>query len=313
VEGFTYDALPMHVVFEAGALARLPDEAARLSLNRVLVVSTPGQQALGTRAADLLGARAVGLHAKARMHVPSAIAATAVRRAQTDNTDGVVAVGGGSAIGLGKIIARDTGLPMLAIPTTYSGSEMTPIWGLTEDGIKTTGRDSKVLPKGVIYDPELTVGLPPGVTATSGMNAMAHAVEALYAVDANPITSTMAEQAIAALARGLPRVMESPANLDARSDALYGACLAGAVISDAVQRSVVQLPTGAWYDPVEPGGLDAHGNPNVLTLDKGTSKLAQGSSAHSALVEVERFEGTPPPVRAFTPPPMISRLRKARA
>lgn len=92
-----------------------------------------------------------------------------------------------------------------------------------------------------------------------------------------------------------------------------GACLAGAVISEAVQRSVVQLPTGAWYDPVEPGGLDAHGNPNVLTLDKGTSKLAQGSSAHSALVEVERFEGTPPPVRAFTPPPMISRLRKARA
>ena len=91
-----------------------------------------------------------------------------------------------------------------------------------------------------------------------------------------------------------------------------GACLAGAVISDAVQRSVVQLPTGAWYDPVEPGGLDAHGNPNVLTLDKGTSKLAQGSSAHSALVEVERFEGTPPPVRAFTPQPMISRLRKAR-
>jgi len=230
VEGFTYDALPMHVVFEAGALARLPDEAARLSLNRVLVVSTPGQQALGTRAADLLGARAVGLHAKARMHVPSAIAATAVRRAQTDNADGVVAVGGGSAIGLGKIIARDTGLPMLAIPTTYSGSEMTPIWGLTEDGIKTTGRDSKVLPKGVIYDPELTVGLPPGVTATSGMNAMAHAVEALYAVDANPITSTMAEQAIAALARGLPRVMESPANLDARSDALYGAWLAGAVL-----------------------------------------------------------------------------------
>jgi len=91
-----------------------------------------------------------------------------------------------------------------------------------------------------------------------------------------------------------------------------GACLAGAVISDAVQRSVIQLPTGAWYDPVEPGGLDAHGNPNVLTLDKGTSKLAQGPSAHSALVEVEKFEGTPPPVRAFTPPPMVSRLRKAR-
>lgn len=91
-----------------------------------------------------------------------------------------------------------------------------------------------------------------------------------------------------------------------------GACLAGAVVTDAVQRFVVQLPTGAWYDPVKPGGLDAHGNPNVLTIDKGTSKLAQGPSAHSALVEIERFEGTPPPVRAFTPPPIVSRLRKVR-
>lgn len=230
MRGFTYDALPMRVVFDVGALVRLPDEAARLSLDRVLVISTPGQQALGARATELLGTRAVGLHAEARMHVPVAVAATAVRRAQTDDADGVVTIGGGSAIGLGKIIARDTGLPMLAIPTTYSGSEMTPIWGLTEDGIKTTGRNPDVLPKCVIYDPELTLALPPGVTATSGMNAMAHAVEALYAADANPIATMMAEQSIAALARGLPQVMAAPSDLDARSDALYGAWLAGAVL-----------------------------------------------------------------------------------
>jgi maleylacetate reductase len=164
------------------------------------------------------------------MHVPAEIAATAVRHAQDNNADGVVTIGGGSAVGLGKIIARDTGLPMLAIPTTYAGSEMTPIWGLTENGVKTTGRDLGVLAKCVIYDPALTVGLPADVSASSGMNAIAHAVEALYAVDANPIASTMAEQCIAALGRRFPRVIADPADIEARSDALYGAWLAGAVM-----------------------------------------------------------------------------------
>jgi len=230
MRGFVYDALPIRVVFEAGALERLPEEVARLSLQRVLVVSTPGQQALGQRVTDLLGDRTVGLHAQARMHVPAPVAATAVHHAQETRADGVVTVGGGSAVGLGKIIARDTGLPMLAIPTTYAGSEMTPIWGLTEDGVKTTGRDLNVLAKCVIYDPTLTVGLPAAVSATSGMNAMAHAVEALYAVDANPIATTMAEQCIAALGRSLPRVIANPTDIDARAEALYGAWLAGAVL-----------------------------------------------------------------------------------
>jgi alcohol dehydrogenase class IV len=227
---FTYDALPIRVVFGAGTLTQLPDEVGRLGLANVLVLSTPGQHALGQRLVDLLGPLAAGLHAHAKMHVPADVAAAAVAEATRINADGIVVVGGGSAVGLGKIVARDLGLPVVAVPTTYAGSEMTPIWGLTEDGVKTTARDPKVLPRTVIYDPELTVGLPPGVSATSGMNAMAHAVEALYAPDANPIASTMAEQSIAALARGLPRVVADPADLDARGDALYGAWLAGVVL-----------------------------------------------------------------------------------
>ncbi len=230
MRGFTYDALPIRVVFGTGTFAQLADEVARLSLANVLVLSTPGQRALGTRAVDLLRTRAAGLHAHAKMHVPADVAAAAVAEATRTNADGVVVVGGGSAVGLGKIVARDLGLPVVAVPTTYAGSEMTPIWGLTENGVKTTARDPKVLPRTVIYDPELTIGLPPAISATSGMNAMAHAVEALYAPDANPITSTMAEQSIAALAHGLPQVVADPTDIDARSDALYGAWLAGVVL-----------------------------------------------------------------------------------
>lgn len=230
MRAFTYDALPVRVVFGAGTLAQLPDEVARLGLSRILVLSTPGQNALGRRAADLLGNAAAGLHPHAKMHVPADVAAAAVAEARATHADGVVVVGGGSAVGLGKIVARDLGLPVVAVPTTYAGSEMTPIWGLTENGVKTTARDPRVLPRSVIYDPELTCGLPPAVSATSGMNAMAHAVEALYAPDANPITSTMAEQSIAALARGLPRVIAEPTDIDARADALYGAWLAGVTL-----------------------------------------------------------------------------------
>ncbi|WP_414959249.1 maleylacetate reductase, partial [Pseudomonas aeruginosa] len=130
-------------------------------------------------------------------------------------------------IGLGKAIALESGLPILAVPTTYAGSEMTPIWGLTEDCLKKTGRDTRVLPKTVIYDPQLTLSLPPAVSACSGMNAMAHAVEALYAEDANPIIGLMAEESIRSLAQALPRVVEHPADREARGQALYGAWLAG--------------------------------------------------------------------------------------
>src|SRR5690606_6634490 len=111
--------------------------------------------------------------------------------------------------------------------TTFSGSEVTPIFGLTAEHIKRTGRDNKVLPKTVIYDPTLVASLPPRIAATSGLNAMAHAVEALYARDANPITGLMAEESIRALANGLPRMLDRPGSLDAVSEALRGAWLAG--------------------------------------------------------------------------------------
>jgi maleylacetate reductase len=162
--------------------------------------------------------------------VPIATARAARETARRLKADCCVAVGGGSTIGLGKAIALESALPIVAVPTTYAGSEMTPIYGLTEGGLKKTGRDRKVLPKTVLYDPALTVSLPRHIAGPSGMNAIAHCVEALYAQDANPIISLFAAEGIRALARSLPVVVEEPENLDARADALYGAWLAGSAL-----------------------------------------------------------------------------------
>jgi alcohol dehydrogenase class IV len=202
---FTYTALPGRVLFGAGTLARLPEEVDRLGCRRALVLCTPQQEATGQSVAALLVAR-------------------------EHDADCTVAVGGGSTTGLGKAIALRTDLPQLVVPTTYAGSEMTPILGETEGARKTTQRSPKVLPEVVIYDVDLTLGLPPGLSATSGVNAIAHAVEALYAQDANPIITIMAEQAIGALAQALPRIVATPADRPARRAALYGAWLAGACL-----------------------------------------------------------------------------------
>lgn len=227
---FTYEALPMRVVFGTGSLGRLPEEADRLGLRRLLVLSTPGQRGLAEHAAALLGDACAGLFDEARAHVPVEVADAARAVAREAGADGCLAVGGGSAVGLGKAIARDTGLPVIGVPTTYAGSEMTPVWGLTEQGRKRTGRDRAVLPRSVIYDPELTLRLPVQVSVTSGFNAIAHAVEALYAPDASPIVSLMAEEGARSLAVALPAVAADPLDVDARTDALRGAWLCGSCL-----------------------------------------------------------------------------------
>jgi maleylacetate reductase len=228
---FTYQALPMRVVFGAGSLAKLPDEVAALGLSRVLVLCSPEQEDTGRSVAAALGERAAGVLPEARMHVPIEVARRARDLAAQLGADGCVAVGGGSAIGLGKAIALEHDLPVIAVPTTYAGSEMTPVWGLTEGGQKRTGRDVRVLPTSVLYDPELTLTLPPALSASSGMNAIAHAVEGLYAPDATPIISLMAEEGTRALAAALPGVVADGADLDARGEAQYGAWLCGAVLA----------------------------------------------------------------------------------
>jgi alcohol dehydrogenase class IV len=215
------------VVFGAGTAVRLGDEAERLGIKRALVLTTPEQGDEGHRLSAHLGNRLAGLFPGARMHTPVDITDAALAIVEAQDIDGFVAIGGGSTVGLGKALSLRTGLPHIAMPTTYAGSEMTPILGETRHGIKTTRRSQDLIPDTVIYDVDLTVGLPPKISAASGLNAIAHAVEALYAPEANPLTSLMAEDGIAALARALPRIMVAPADIAARRDALYGAWLCG--------------------------------------------------------------------------------------
>ncbi len=227
MQPFVYHGLPSRVVFGQGTLSRLAEEIEQLGCRRALVLATPQQQEQARAVLEQLGERGVGLYAEAAMHTPVEVTERAMRVVEELMVDCTVAIGGGSTIGLGKAIALRTGLPQVAIPTTYAGSEMTPILGETRDGLKTTQRTLEVLPETVIYDVDLTLSLPAGMSGTSGINAIAHAVEALYARDRNPVISLMAEEGIAALARSLPVITADPGNAEARADALYGAWLCG--------------------------------------------------------------------------------------
>jgi alcohol dehydrogenase class IV len=289
---FVYDQLPVRVVFGAGAFERLADETDRLGLSRLLVLSTPGQTKLGQDAMRRLGSRALALHAEAKMHVPVETAQAARAKARALGADGAVAIGGGSTIGLGKAIALETGLPIVAIPTTYAGSEMTPIYGLTEGGLKKTGRDPKVLPRTVIYDPLLTLGLPPKISGPSGMNAIAHCVEALYAENANPVTSLMAEEGIRALARSLPRIAADPGDREARGDALYGAWLAGislGAVGMALHHKLCHTLGGSFSLP--------HAETHTIVLPHATAYNAD--AAPDAMSRIARALGAPDAARGL--------------
>ena len=231
MRSFVFGGLPGRVVFGVGSVSKLKDEVEALGAKRVLMISTPGREEMVRAISRPLGELVAGTFNQAVMHTPLEKVNAAREMARSLGADCCVAIGGGSTIGFGKAIAATSGIPVLAVPTTYSGSEMTTLYGISEGRIKKTQRDPRVLPRTVIYDPELTVGLPPQTTAASGMNAIAHCAEALYAHDGNPIISLMAEEGIRALSMSLPKVVQNGKDLEARSEALYGAWLAGCTIS----------------------------------------------------------------------------------
>jgi maleylacetate reductase len=249
VPSFAYEALPGRVLFGVGAVGHLGEEVDRLGGRRVLAIA-------GKRAADglveRLGHRWAASFTDVQQHVPTEAAARAVAVAAGAGADCLVAMGGGSATGMAKAVALEHPAPILAVPTTYAGSEVTPIYGLTGPDGKRTGRDQRVLPRTVIYDPALTTGLPAGVTGPSGMNALAHCVEATYAPGANPVTSLLAEEAARLLRRGLPRAVTDPDDLAARADTLLGAYLAGSAMAAAgvgIHHQLCHLLGGAYRLP----------------------------------------------------------------
>jgi alcohol dehydrogenase class IV len=227
---FIYEALPSNVTFGRGSIAKLGDVMERHGVQRALLLSTPQQAEHAKAATAALGDAVVGLFSDARMHTPVEVTERAMVALTKSCADCVIAFGGGSTIGLGKALALRTDVVQIAVPTTYAGSEMTPILGETRDGRKTTQRSPMILPEAVVYDVDLTLGLPSSISGTSGINAIAHAVEGLYAKDTNPIMQLIAEEGIRSLARALPRVVVAGDDVDAREEAQYGAWLCGVVL-----------------------------------------------------------------------------------
>lgn len=252
---FVHDVPASRVVFANGAIDQVSAEVDRLGCSRVLLVSGGPEAQYASIIEQQLGDRLAARFTDVVMHVPVEVVATAVALARESMADCLIALGGGSSTGMAKAVALELGLPILAVPTTYAGSEMTSIWGLTENNRKTTGRDPRVLPKTVIYDPALTVSLPVEISAASGMNALAHLVEALYSPGISPISFMQAQEGVRALAVALPKVVANPTDLEARSDALYGAWLAGWALGTTgmgVHHKICHVLGGAYNLPHAP-------------------------------------------------------------
>jgi alcohol dehydrogenase class IV len=224
INPFIFSGLPTRVIFGRGRISEIKAEAERLGMKRPVVITTKQQADTGQKIAAEMNALTF---AGAEMHTPIAATEATMAFVKANSIDGTIAVGGGSSTGLGKAIAFRTDLPQLVVPTSYAGSEMTNILGETTAVGKVTKRDAKIQPESVIYDPDLLETLPDMFAATSGMNAIAHAVEGLYASDGNPVISLMAEEGIRALGYALPLKSK------ARDEALYGAWLCGTVLGSS--------------------------------------------------------------------------------
>ena len=232
VPSFTHEGAPVRIVFGPGARRRLADELDRLGLSQVVLIASGSSRAEADALVGLLDHRLTWRVDGVQRHVPAELAEEVTADAIRAGADGVVTLGGGSATGLGKAVAL-SGLPLVAVPTTYAGSEMTPIWSVTTGGRKETGRDLQVLPRTVVYDPELTLTLSPQMTAASGMNALAHCIEALWAAGASPLSAPLALDGARALAEALPTAVVEPLDLKSRGRALIGACQGGTALASA--------------------------------------------------------------------------------
>jgi maleylacetate reductase len=253
MEPFAREALPGRVVFGAGAArTALADEVARLGVSRLLLIAAGGGETVAQDLAAPLADRIAGTFTGVQPHVPVEVADAARKLAAAIGADAVLSVGGGSATGTAKAVALTTGLPVIAVPTTYAGSEVTPVWGLSDGERKTTGVDLRVLPRLVIYDPELTVSLPGPLSAASGLNAMAHCVDGFWAPGRNPVSALAAGEAIRVLAAALPLVALDGTDLGARGDLLYGAYLAGsafAVTGSGLHHKICHVLGGRYGLP----------------------------------------------------------------
>ncbi|KAF2008780.1 putative maleylacetate reductase [Aaosphaeria arxii CBS 175.79] len=282
---FTYTANPSRVIFGSGTLSQIATEVSTQGFTAAMILCTPYQVDDARRIEHLLGAKASHIFSEATMHTPTSITEKALAIVENKKVDCLVSIGGGSTTGLGKAISIRTGIYHICIPTTYAGSEMTSILGQTSQGLKTTIKDPRVLPGTVIYDVDLTKTLPAGLSATSGINAIAHAAEALYAPDSNPIIRLIAREGIRALAEALPDIMKDQESHDARYKALYGAWLCGMCLGSTTMSlhhklchtlgGSFDLPHAETHTILLPHTL-AYNCPAAPTLDAELAELLPG-------------------------------------
>jgi maleylacetate reductase len=264
---FDHETLPQRVRFASGAAAEaLAAEVADSGASRVMVIASPAEAELARRITDGLPVALV--HDEVVMHVPVPVAERARAAARDHDVDLVVSVGGGSTTGLAKAVALETGLPVVAVPTTYAGSEATNVWGLTEGSAKTTGVDPRVLPRCVVYDATLTLSLPVDLSVASGLNALAHCVDSMWAPRTDPIDQALAGEGIRALAAGLPLVVADPGGLEGREQTLYGAYLSAVAFASAgsgLHHKICHVLGGRYDLPHAP--THAIVLPHVLALN----------------------------------------------
>ncbi len=285
---FQYQAYAQRVIFGAGcARSDLANEVKLLECSRVLVVAGGAELAVASELTTELPV--VGMFSGVRPHVPVTVADAVRALAAESEADVVVSIGGGSTTGTAKALALSSGLPIVAVPTTYAGSEATPVWGLTDEQRKTTGVDVRVLPRTVLYDPELTTSLPMDLTVASALNAMAHCIDALWAPKANPISSALAVAGIRALGSALPPVSRDGSDLAARADLLYGAYLAAVSFGSAgsgLHHKICHVLGGAYGLPHAP--MHAVVLPHVLAFNSpaaawAATEVAEALGAEDAL------------------------------
>jgi alcohol dehydrogenase class IV len=267
--GGVHNATPRRVVFGPGSVAGLRDEVGRLNARRALVITTPGRTGLGDRIASDIGDRCAGLLPEAVSQVPIELARRGRDKAAGRDADCLVAVGGGAATGLCKGIALETGLPIIAVPTTYSGSEMTGFCGITIDGVKRMHESPAMLPSVVVYDAELSLSLPAKASAASAMNALAHCLDSIYLPSLSPLLATAAIEGARVVTTALPELLKDPADLPARNEMLYGAYLSGAALTGgfAMQHAIAHMLGGSY-------GVE-HGTAHAAVLPYVTAHLVE--------------------------------------
>jgi alcohol dehydrogenase class IV len=305
---FVHDWLPQRVVFAtAGAAGAVAEEVRRLGASRVMAIASDA----GRAAPVLEGVPVEVLHTEVVMHVPVEVAERARAVAAEHDVEALVCVGGGSTTGLAKAVALTTGLPIVAVPTTYAGSEATDVWGLTDHGRKTTGSDRQVLPRSIVYDAELLLGLPVPTSVASGLNALAHSVDAMWGPRSDPVDRSLALEGIRGLRVGLPRVVEDPMDVGGREQTLYGAYLAAVAFASAgsglhhkichVLGGMFGLPHAETHAVVLPYVLALNG-PAVPELESRIADALGAGAALGGLVSLRDELGAPRSLRELGMP-----------